>query len=161
MISAEPEAFGIADNYRVISNAMETKLLKESITEVNPETFRGPKNNPLNRYAFSTIQSMVKKFKRYNMTTQEQFDYNLQYNPAWQIEYDRLLDNKRRKEENNEKIFKYELKDIEKIEKRFKKAKDAWNVYINYQNKLGVYIDYDDMINNVLNNKTWLISNYI
>ena len=28
LISEEPEAFGIADNYRVISNAMATKLLK-------------------------------------------------------------------------------------------------------------------------------------
>ena len=151
LISEEPEAFGIADNFRVISNAMATKLLKESITEVNPESFRGPKNNPLNRYAFTTIQNMVKKFKKYNMTTKEQFDYNFQYNPAWKIEYERLLDNKRFKEENNQKVFKYELTNIEKMEKMFQKAKDAWEVYVNYQNKLGIYIDYDDMINNVLN----------
>ena len=150
LITEEPGAFGIAENFRVITNAMETKLLKESITAVNPESFRGPKNNPLNFNAFSTIKKMIKKFKRFNITTREQFNYNKRYHQDWEPEYNRLLDAKRMKEESGQKILKRDTDPITRMEKIFKKADDAWDVYMHYQQNMGIYIDYDDMINRVL-----------
>ena len=144
------EDFEIPANYKVITNTISKALIKECIDEIQPVYFRTEKNDP---YAYiSEIKKGIDAIKQ-NRLTKEQFFKNLKENPDWEPEIEKFQTLIEDVEQGRNKRYKkppYDKK--ESAVKKVEQAKELWQFYELYQNKMAKqrYIDFNDMINMVL-----------
>ena len=150
IIEEFPDDFEIPSNYKVISEPISKAFVKECIDEIHPVYFRTDKNDPY--YYINKIKGRISAIKQ-NRLTKEKFFKNLRENPDWEPEIKRIEELIEDVEQGRNKRYKnppYDKK--ENAIKKVEQAKELWKFYELYQQKMNEqrYIDYNDMINMVL-----------
>ncbi len=141
--------FDLSDNIKVITPAVSISLLKECIDEIDSTIYRTKRNDPY--YFLGEISKNVEQIK-FHRLTKEKFFHNIETNPDWEPKLFALKKRLAELNENNKKVPKKLLTDIEDIEKKIAKIKEVWKFYELYQSKMEEqrYFDFSDMINLVL-----------
>ena len=141
--------FQLAENIRKIPDAVSVALLKECIDEIDSQIYRTKRNDPY--YFLSKIQKGIDAIKT-NRLTKEKYFKNLETNPDWTPLLNALQNELKTKTEQNKKIPKTLIANIEKTKDKIAKAEELWKFYELYQTKMEEmhYFDFNDMINLVL-----------
>ena len=141
--------FDLSDNIKVITPAVSISLLKECIDEIDSTIYRTKRNDPY--YFLGEISKNIEQIK-FHRLTKEKFFHNIETNPDWEPKLFALKKRLAELNENNKKVPKKLLTDIEDIEKKIAKIKEVWKFYELYQSKMEEqrYFDFSDMINLVL-----------
>ncbi len=150
LIEEFPDDFEIPSNYKIITDPISKAFIKECIDEIKPVYFRTEKNDPY--YYINIIKNRIGAIKQ-NRINKEQFFKNLKENPDWEPEIKRI-------EEIIDDVLSGKNKRIKKIPydkrdnavKKVEQAKELWEFFELYQNKMesNKYLDFNDMINLVL-----------
>ena len=151
IIEKYTEEFEISSNYKVISDPVSRAFIKECIDEIKPVYFRTEKNDPY--FYINTIKKRINLIKQ-NRINKEQYEKNLRENPDWEPEIKIIEEVIKAVEEGKNKRCKrppYDKK--EKAIKKVEQARELWKFYELYSKKMedNNYLDFDDMINLVLN----------
>lgn len=149
IIDEFPDEFEIPVNYKVISDPVSKAFIKECIDEINPKYFRTDKNDPY--YYINTIKNRIAAIKQ-NRLTKEQYFQNIKENPDWEPEAKELKAKIEEKIKSGKTNYKTDAGNLESLEKKINQAKELWEFYELYQNKMTEqrYLDFNDMINMVL-----------
>ncbi len=132
------------ENFKIIKEITKYKLLKECVDEINPTANRDKKNNP---YAnIKSILGDIAEIKK-NIISKENFFNNLENHPEWGA---KLIELENKKQENilkNKKNDSTEKK-IAAQKEKIEKAKELWQIYELYNNKMKnlSLIDFEDML---------------
>ena len=132
------------ENFKIIKEITKYKLLKECVDEINPTANRDKKNNP---YAnIKSILGDIAEIKK-NIISKENFFNNLNNHPEWGA---KLIELENKKQENilkNKKNDSTEKK-IAAQKEKIEKAKELWQIYELYNNKMKnlSLIDFEDML---------------
>ena len=132
------------ENFKIIKEITKYKLLKECVDEINPTANRDKKNNP---YAnIKSILGDIAEIKK-NIISKENFFNNLENHPEWGA---KLFELENKKQENilkNKKNDSTEKK-IAAQKEKIEKAKELWQIYELYNNKMKnlSLIDFEDML---------------
>ncbi len=147
LIQNHSDVFEVPDNIGVVSDSMSRAFIEECIEEIKPEAYVTEKGDPY--YFIDKILDQIGEIKSHRLTKKEYFD-NLKRNVEWEP----LL--KEKQDEVAEKKGKTSTKTLESniknLEKKIAKAKELWDFYEKYQEKLSTnnYMDFNDMISLVL-----------
>lgn len=149
LIDEYPEEFELPHSYRIMTDAVSRAFIKECIDELNPKEFRTEKNDPY--YYIDTIKRRIEEIKKHRLD-KEQYFKNIETNPDWEPELFRLKDELEEKLKKGDKRIKTLVSSIEAQGKKIEQARELWAFYERYQTKMeqNHYIDYNDMINCVL-----------
>lgn len=150
IIKTYPSQFDLAVGVRVITETEKITLMKECIDEVPLEAFvpqRGDKY-----YFTKDFISHVEKLKSKRITKEGYFEC-IQTNPTLILRLKELEDEIYEREQRGETRNKGRYQEIEKIKTNIEKAKELWELYEAYSEKMikNSLIDFSDMINFVLN----------
>ena len=149
LIDEYPEEFELPHNYRIMTDAVSRAFIKECIDEINPKEFRTGKNDPY--YYIDTIKRRIEEIKKHRLNKEQYFN-NIDTNPDWNPELFRLKDELEAKLKKGDTRTKTLVSSIETQGKKIEQARELWQFYELYQSKMETnhYIDYNDMINSVL-----------
>ena len=149
IIDEYPDEFEIPANYKIIPNSVSKTFIKDCIDELKPVYFRTEKNDPY--FYINTIKTRIDAIKQHRLT-KEQYLKNLSRNKDWLPEKKRLEDKIEEKRKNGNTRTTTDIKALETITKKIEQAKELWNFYEKYQEKMtdSRYLDFNDMINLVL-----------
>ena len=149
VIDEFPEEFEIPSNYKVIPDAVSKAFIKECIDELKPKYFRTEKNDPY--FYINTIKNRIIAIKQ-NRMTKEQYIQNLKENPDWESAAKELKAKIDEKIKSGKLNYKTDAGNLESLEKKINQAKELWEFYEKYQEKMNSarYLDFNDMINLVL-----------
>lgn len=142
--------FEISTNYKIISDPVSKAFIKECIDEIHPVYFRTEKNDPY--FYINKIKNRINSIKQ-NRLTKDKFFENLKENKDWEPEIERIEELIEDVEQGrNKKIKKIPYDKKEDAVKKVEQAKELWTFFELYQQKMYEqrYIDYNDMINIVL-----------
>ncbi len=147
IIGEYAEEFDVPPYVQLIPDSIKRAFIKECIDE--NENAKYYKSTKANKYAcFDSIKTGIEYLKKYRINTLEKLEDNIKSDLEWypairSLENER--DTKRKKNKN------YEA-NIEKIKEKIEKVRELFKFFVSYKEKmeLGGYIDYDDMINYIL-----------
>lgn len=150
IISDNLDKFELPNNFKIVSDAISKALIKECIDEIKPKYFRTEKNDPY--FYINTIKNRISSIKQ-NRLTKEKYFKNLKENPDWEPDIKKWEEIILDVEKGLNKRYKnppYSKRDD--AIKRVEQARELWEFYELYQNKLfnQKYLDFNDMINLVL-----------
>ena len=150
LIDEYTEEFELPHSYKIMNDAVSRAFIKECIDEINPKEFRTGKNDPY--YYIDTIKRRIEEIKKHRLN-KEQFFENIKTNPDWEPELYRLKNELETKLKKGETRVKTLVDNIENQAKKIEQARELWSFYELYQTKMeeNHYLDYNDMINSVLN----------
>ena len=149
IIKNNSEEFELPDNYKIITDTIKNKFIKECIDFIQPKAYRTEKNDPY--YYLPAILKQIEDIK-INRITKNDFFENIKTNPDWEKELKQAQEKLEQYKKENKKIPAYVITDIEKAQKKLDKAKELWQFYELFKSKMEAehYIDFNDMINFVL-----------
>lgn len=149
IIDEFPDEFEIPANYKVIPDAVSKAFIKECIDEIEPKYFRTDKNDPY--FYINTIRNRISTIKQ-NRLTKEQYLKNIDENPDWEFAANELKKKIEEKIQQGKTNYKTDAGHLETLEKKINQAKELWDFYEKYQDKMikARYLDFNDMINLVL-----------
>lgn len=149
IIKNNTEEFELPDNYKIITDTIKNKFIKECIDYIHPKAYRTEKNDPY--YYLSTILKQIEDIKMQRLSKDDFFE-NIRTNPDWEPELKNAQEKLEQYKQDNKKIPAYVLTDIDKAQKKLDKAYELWQFYELYKSKTEAehYIDFIDMINFVL-----------
>ena len=149
LIGEYSDEFNVPASIQLIPDSIKRALIKECIDEIDDAEFY--KSEKANKYSsFESIEKGIGYLKRYRILDKEarQLEENIKSDSEWlptieALEYERDFAPKKNK--------KYEA-NIEKIKDKIAKIRELYRFFNLYREKmeLGGYIDYDDMINYIL-----------
>ena len=149
IIGEYPEEFDMPASVQLIPESIKRAFLKECIDEITDAEYY--KSEKANKYScYESIETGIGYLKRYRITDKDgkQLEANIKSDLDWlpaikKVERDR--DTKPNARTN------YEAK-IKKLEDKISKVRELYRFFKLYREKmeLGCYIDYDDMINYIL-----------
>lgn len=147
IIGEYAEEFGVSSSVQPIPDSIKTVLLKECIDEItDAQYYKSPKANKYS--CLESISQGIEWLKKYRIADDKKLEENIKNDPAWipaikALEYER--DYTRDKRKNYEK-------NIQGIYDKIAKVRELYRFFALYREKmeLGSYIDYDDMINYIL-----------
>ena len=149
LIGEYSDEFNVLASIQLIPDSIKRALIKECIDEISDAVHY--KSEKANKYSsFESIEKGIGYLKRYRILDKEakQLEENIKSDSEWlpaidALEYERDFAPKKNK--------KYEA-NIEKIEIKIAKIRELYRFFNLYREKmeLGSYIDYDDMINYIL-----------
>ena len=141
------EEFSLSENFDVIPETIEIALLKECIDEIKDvKYYISKKADPYS--ILDSIKKGIGQLKHYRITDRKILEKNIMSDSQWQKAIDALefeRDNKPSKRKNYEK-------DILEIKEKIEKVYELYRFFELYKKKMELsnYIDYDDMINFIL-----------
>ena len=149
IIEEYSEEFDLPASVKLIPDSIKRVFLKECIDEITDAKYY--KSEKANKYsAYDSIEQGIGYLKRYRITDKDgkQLEANIKSDSAW-LPAIRALEYERDNAPNKRKNYPA---NIEKIEERIAKVKELYCFFNLYREKmeLGGYIDYDDMINFIL-----------
>ena len=149
IIGEYSEEFDMPASVKLIPDSIKRAFIKECIDEITDAEYY--KSEKANKYSsFDSIETGISYLKRYRVTDKEgkQLEANIKSDSDWlpairAMEYER--DNAPSKRKNY-------AANIGKIEEKIAKVRELYRFFNLYREKmeLGGYIDYDDMINYIL-----------
>ncbi len=142
------EVFELPLNIKIINKAATLRLVKEIIEEINPKYYRSNKNDP-----YTVIKSVIdgiEEIQKYRLNKNEYFE-NLEKNPNYKPLIFEYLEKIETLKQKGKDFSKVEEK-IEDVKTKIEKAKELWQFYELYKQKMQEekYIDFSDMISLVL-----------
>ena len=149
IIKLYPQQFSLGVGVRLITETEKIKIMKDCIDEANLEVFVP---NKADKYYFAkNFISYVERLKSQRVSKEEYFE-KIDTNPTLmprlkEVEFE--IEERLAKGETRNKT---RLAEIEKIKTNIEKAKELWNLYELYSEKMRSFslIDFSDMINFVL-----------
>ena len=149
LIENNKEDFEIPDNFKVITPSISRALIKECIEQINPKAYRTDRNDPY--FYIDIILNGILEIKKNRLKKDEYFN-NLKNNLDWEPKLNSLYEEKDEKIKNGKNLSPSFLDKISNEEKRIAKARELWDFYELYSEKMikNSYVDFDDMINQVL-----------
>lgn len=149
IITNHPAYFEMAEGVDLVDDITKYLIMREIFEEINPEFLRTEKGD-IYYYIKPTISSIseIKKTR----TSKEKYFEILEISEKFGEGLKEATKEKEEKEDQKKKVTQKILKSIETFEKNIAKAKDVWQIFEIYSKKLKEknYIDFDDMINFVL-----------
>ena len=149
IIGEYAEEFDVPASVKLIPDSIKISLLKECIDEIDDAIYY--KSEKANKYVcYGAIKEGIEYLKRFRILDKkgETLEANIKSDSEWlpaikQLEYERDYEPKSRKNYAN---------NIQKIEDKIGKVRELYRFFNLYREKmeLGGYIDYDDMINYIL-----------
>lgn len=149
IIKQNPMQFNLSANVKLISDTNAIQLMKEAIDEVKPEYFVAPRAD---KYHFvKDFLNYVPKLKSLRID-KDNYLSNIEKNPSLMPRIKELESEIYEREQQGKTQNKTRYGEIEKIKINIEKAKELWNIYEVYSDKMfqNNYIDFSDMINFVL-----------
>lgn len=153
IISQNALKFELYEDFNVIDDLNKNRIMRAVINELRPKYLITRRNEPY--FYISHLLRAVQEIKR-NRITKEKYFTTLETSENWLPGLKFLLADKLEQEElekaGKRNHLKTVTKDIEAIENTINKAREVWDIYEKYCNKLtrNAYIDFEDMINFVL-----------
>ena len=149
IITKNPSYFEMADGVDLVDDITKYRIMREIFEAENPEFLRTEKGD-IYHYIKPAI-SAVSEIKK-TRTSKEKYFEILETSPTFGEGLKNALEEKDEKEYQKKKITKKLLESIESFKKNIAKAKNIWEIFEIYAAKLKEknYIDFDDMINFVL-----------
>ena len=149
IIKDHPQDFELPENYKVISDTVKIKFIRECIKELEPKAYVTEKNDPF--YFVDTLIKQIKAIKEYRLSKQDFFN-NIKTNLDWEPELKRATERLSDLTNSGRTIPNTAVTDVEKAQKNIAKAHELWQFYELYKSKMEAehYIDFNDMINFVL-----------
>ena len=149
LIGEYSEEFDVSPFVQLIPDSIKRAFIKECIDEIDDAVFY--KSEKANKYSsFDSIKDGIEYLKRYRILDKfaKQLEENIKSDSEWlpaikALEYERdFAPRKNKKYDSN----------IQKIEDKIAKIRELYRFFNLYREKmeLGGYIDYDDMINYIL-----------
>ena len=148
LICEYSEEFDVPASVKLIPDSIKISFLKECIDEITDAQYY--KSEKANKYSsFDSIRQGIEYLKRYRITDKDgsKLEANIKSDSEWlsaikALEYERDNCPSRKNYENH----------ITKIEEKIAKVRELYRFFNLYREKmeLGGYIDYDDMINFIL-----------
>lgn len=149
IIGEYAEEFDVPASVKLIPDSIKISLLKECIDEIDDAVYY--KSEKANKYVcYGAIKEGIEYLKKFRILDKkgETLEANIRSDSEWlpaikQLEYERDYEPKSRKNYAN---------NIQKIEDKIGKVRELYRFFNLYREKmeLGGYIDYDDMINYIL-----------
>ena len=149
LIGEYSDEFNVSTSIQLIPDSIKRALIKECIDEIEDVVYY--KSEKANKYSsFESIEKGIGYLKRYRILDKEarQIEENIKSDSEWlpaidALEYERDFAPKKNK--------KYEA-NIQKVQDKISKIRELYRFFNLYREKmeLGSYIDYDDMINYIL-----------
>lgn len=150
IIKEYPEEFNLKAGVELISDTTKIQLMKETIDEVNPKVFVPTRGD---RYFFTkNFIEHVQHLKSLRISKEEYLSY-IDKNPSIMPRIKELEAEIYENEQQGKTRNKLKKDEIEKITKNIEKAKELWEIYDKYSEKMieNNLIDFSDMICFVLN----------
>ncbi len=149
LIGEYSDEFNVPTSIQLIPESIKRALIKECIDEIEDAEFY--KSEKANKYSsFDSIKDGIAYLKRYRILDKDahQLEENIKSDSEWlpaidALEYERDFAPKKNK--------KYEA-NIQKVKDKIARIRELYRFFNLYREKmeLGGYIDYDDMINYIL-----------
>lgn len=142
------EFFELPQDIKIINKATTLRLIKEIIEEINPQYYRSNKNDPYT--VIKTVNRDIDEIQRYRLEKNDYFE-NIEKNPNYKPLIFEYLEKIETLKQKGKDISKVEKK-IEDVKAKIEKAKELWQFYELYKQKMQEekYIDFTDMISLVL-----------
>ena len=149
IIKMYPDKFGISQTMSLINSTIERELMVESIDEAEIKAFVTPRGGKY--YYIDTFIKSIAKLKALRITKEDYLN-NIYSNPDLMPRINTLKTEIKEKQEKGDNRIIGRLNEISKIEEKIEKAKELWNIYEKYTNKMIEHnlIDFADMINLVI-----------
>lgn len=149
IIAKYPSYFDMAEGVNLVDEITKYRIMHEIFEATNPEFLRTEKGD-IYHYIKPAI-SAVSEIKK-TRTSKEMYFEILETSLAFGGGLKEVLEEKEEREYNKKKVTQKILKSIESFQKNIAKAKNIWQIFELYSKKLKEknYIDFDDMINFVL-----------
>jgi len=149
IITEYAEEFNLPAHIGLIPDGMQSVLVKECIDEITDAKYY--KSSKADKYScLSSILDGIKELKRYRITDKNgiTLEENIQSDHEWQRAINDLI----KERDFNPKPNKKYADRIQDIEDKKEKVRELYKFFLLYKEKmeLGGYIDYDDMINYIL-----------
>ncbi len=149
IIKQNPMQFNLSANVKLISDTNAIQLMKEAIDEVKPQVFVAPRAD---KYHFvKDFLNYIPKLKSLRID-KETYMSNIETNPSLMPRIKEIESEIYEREQAGKTQNKTRYNEIEKIKTNIEKAKELWQIFEVYSNKMFAnnYIDFSDMINFVL-----------
>lgn len=149
IIEENKEVFELPENLKVITSSVSRALIKECIEEINPKAYRTERNDPY--YYTDAIKHGIEEIKK-NRLTKEKYFNNIKTNLDWEPLLANLKTQLETKIKKGDTRTTTLIGNIKSTETKIEKAKELWNFYDLYSEKMfnNRYVDFNDMINMVL-----------
>ena len=149
IIRQYPNEFELLEGVNLADEITKRTFMAEVIDEIKPQAYRTKWGDSY--YYIPELLSVVDEIKSSHIEKNTYFN-TLNTHPQWQGKLDELNAEYIEREQKG-KLVKTFLNSIETHKKKMEKAVEAWEIYEAYDIKLkkNNYIDFNDMINLVLN----------
>jgi len=149
IISKYPSYFEMAEGVDLVDEITKYRIMREIFETINPEFLRTEKGDIY--YYIKPAISAVSEIKK-TRTTKEKYFEILETSLTFGGGLKEAIEEKEEREYNKKKVTQKILKSIESFQKNINKAKNIWQIFEVYSKVLKEknYIDFDDMINFVL-----------
>lgn len=150
IIKEYPEQFNLAAGVKLISDTIKIQLMKETIDEVQPKVFVPTRGD---RYFFTKNFITHAEHLKTLRISKEEYLSKIETNPTLMPRIKELESEIYEREQRGETRNKGRYSEIEKIKSNIEKAKELWEIYYKYSEKMieNNLIDFSDMICFVLN----------
>ena len=115
VIKNHPQDFDLPDNYKIMTDTVIKKFIKECIDKLEPKSYRTKMNDPYR--AMKEIQDQIEEIKSYGLT-KEQYFKNLKENQDWEPELKRAENKLKELQDSGKKITDQAIKNVENAQKR-------------------------------------------
>lgn len=149
IITKNPSYFKMAEGVDLVDDITKYRIMREIFEAENPEFLRTEKGAIY--YYIKPAISAISEIKK-TRTSKDKYFEIIETSTIFGGGLQEALEEKDEKEAQNKKITKTLLKKIESFEKNIAKAKNVWQIFEIYSTRLKEknYIDFDDMINFVI-----------
>lgn len=148
IIKYNPAEFELLEGLSLADDMAKLDIMTETIKEFKPKAYVTQWGN-----ADFFIPEHIKKIAaiKKSQITKEQYFYNLEHHPSWQVKMDELEAEREDRIKNGKKMQSFNTK-YETQKRKMDKAKESWEIYELYNKKLKEHnlIDFEDMILMVL-----------
>ncbi len=149
VISKNPEYFKMAENVDVIDEIVRYRIMLEIFEELKPQYLRTDKGD-FYHYIRPVIDAIgeIKKTR----TSKEKYFEIIETGEKFRAGLLEALAQKEEKELAGKKVTQKILKEIDACQKNIDRAQEIWQIFEIYSDRLKTsnYVDFDDMINFVL-----------
>ncbi len=150
IIRQNPMEFELLDGVGLVDDITKQSLMRKAIDETKPQHYKTKWGDSY--YYIPELLRAVDEIKK-NQVTKEDYFNTLANHPQWGGKMKELEEEYKTREEKG-KLVKTFLNTLESHKKKLGKAQEAWGIYEKYDTllKMNNFIDFNDMINMVLEN---------